>query len=120
MLTVKELQAIGGITLNNDALDEAKHLYTGFMVSIKAYEIIKKVEEVNDDMLYVLASSLSSEAIGFSYLGLDSYIGLWIDDDYVYIDISINIKSYDLAVAFARLNNQLAIYDVYENTTIYI
>lgn len=41
----------------------------------------------------------------------DHYIGTWYDGEYSYIDISVAFSNYDQAMTFARLNNQLAIFE---------
>lgn len=48
------------------------------------------------------------------------YIGLWLDNNIMYIDISINIIDKVEALEFAKYNKQLAIYDIINNDSIYL
>ena len=44
-------------------------------------------------------------------LSPDRYIGLWLDDDTLYVDRSINLRSRNAAIDIAKLTNQKAIYN---------
>lgn len=48
------------------------------------------------------------------------YIGLWLDNNIMYIDISINIQDKTEALEFGKYNKQLAIYDIVNNDSIYL
>ena len=48
------------------------------------------------------------------------YIGLWLDNNIMYIDISINIIDKGEALEFGKRNKQLAIYDLVNNDSIYL
>ena len=48
------------------------------------------------------------------------YIGLWLDSDVMYVDVSIHIIDYLEALEVARNNEQLAIYDLKNNDSIYL
>ena len=48
------------------------------------------------------------------------YIGLWLDNNKMYIDISINIIDKVEALEFGKKNKQLAIYDIVNNDSIYL
>lgn len=50
----------------------------------------------------------------------DVYLGGWLDEGYGYLDVSINIQNLDEALALAKKNHQLAIYDVVTGESIYI
>lgn len=86
----------------------------GFMVSIKGQEVkVNKndIEEIKKEI------EKKREFIG-NKKGL--YIGLWLDSDIMYIDISIHIIDYLEALEVARDNDQLAIYDLQKNDSIYL
>jgi hypothetical protein len=46
------------------------------------------------------------------------YFGGWLDDNTLYLDTSVNIEDLDEAMKLGRANNQLAIYDVKNQTSI--
>jgi hypothetical protein len=46
------------------------------------------------------------------------YFGAWLDDNTLYLDTSVNIENLDEAMKLGRDNNQLAIYDVKNQTSI--
>ena len=48
------------------------------------------------------------------------YIGLWLEDNIMFIDISIHIVNYLRALRVARNNEQKAIYDLQKNDSIYL
>lgn len=47
------------------------------------------------------------------------YLGMWIHNDVVYVDVSRWVRSYDKALSYARANNQKAFYDVTKGQVIY-
>lgn len=86
----------------------------GFMVSIKGQEVKtdkNNIEEIKKEI------EKKKEFIE-NKKGL--YIGLWLDSDIMYIDISIHIIDYMEALEVARNNDQLAIYDLKNNDSIYL
>lgn len=92
----------GGITLDAKTLEDA-NLKSGYMVSLAGYEIITTVNELTTNAL--LAHARMAHALG-------GFVGLWLDTDKLYIDISINEKDRQKALKTGKFNNQLAIYDV--------
>lgn len=92
----------GGITLDTRTLENA-NLKTGYMVSLSGYEIITTIDNLTINTL--LAHAKIAHALG-------GYVGLWLDNDNLYIDISLNIKSLRKSLRVAKLHNQLAIYDI--------
>ena len=86
----------------------------GYMVSIKGQEV-----KVNKNDIKGIKREIDKkrEFIG-NKKGL--YIGLWLDSDIMYIDVSIHIIDYLEALEIARNNEQLAIYDLKNNDSIYL
>ena len=48
------------------------------------------------------------------------YIGLWLEGDIMFVDVSIHIVDYLRALEVGRFNKQLAIYDLKNNDSIYL
>lgn len=97
----KETRKNGGSSTNMNGDNPS----TGYMVSIKDclivaldkfnHKMIKKVAKQNKDLLKQ-----------------NGFIGTWVDNGKVYIDISKNIKSRTQAVNEGIKNNQLGIFDL--------
>lgn len=86
----------------------------GFMVSIKGQEV--KTDKNNTEEIKKEIEK-KREFIG-NKKGL--YIGLWLDNDIMYIDVSIHIIDYIEALEVARNNDQLAIFDLKKKDSIYL
>lgn len=86
----------------------------GFMVSIKGQEV-----KVNKNDIKEIKKEIEKkrEFIG-NKKGL--YIGLWLDNDIMYVDVSIHIIDYLEALEVARNNDQLAIFDLKKKDSIYL
>lgn len=87
----------------------------GFQVSIKDIKKLdlttateKQIKKAFDRAFY------SAEALGCGY------VGTWIDNNILYIDISIKINKLDDAITAGKNNKQLAIYDWAKLDSIYI
>lgn len=97
-----------GLTLTSEG--EIASLKDGFMVSLYGYEKVIK------DIKYLELAQVKS------YLKkakkLDAFVGFWIDDEQVYLDISVNIGDKKEALRTARENKQLAIFDCLNVETI--
>lgn len=109
---IKRIVKNGGATLTRE-LKKAE-LTSGFMVSLEGAEsqvkgndynaIIKAIEEKQD----IIKDNDNL------------YIGLWLDNDIMYVDISINIMDKAEALLFAKYNKQLAIFDLINGDSIYL
>lgn len=86
----------------------------GFMVSLEGTETQTK----GDD--YQAIKKAIEEKQEIIKDNNDLYIGLWLDNNIMYIDISINIQDKTEALEFAKYNKQLAIYDIINNNSIYL
>lgn len=101
-----------GATLDKDYNNFSSSV--GYMVSIKGQEVkVNKndIEEIKKEI------EKKREFIG-NKKGL--YIGLWLDSDIMYVDVSIHIIDYLEALEVGRNNDQLAIYDLKNNDSIYL
>ena len=86
----------------------------GFMVSIKGQEV-----KVNKNDIQGIKKEIEKkrEFIG-NKKGL--YIGLWLDNDIMFVDVSIHIVDYLEALEVGRNNDQLAIFDLQKKDSIYL
>lgn len=86
----------------------------GFMVSLEGTEI----QTQGDDYQAIKKAIEEKQKIIKDKNNM--YIGLWLDSNIMYIDISINIIDKVEALEFAKYNKQLAIYDLVNNDSIYL
>lgn len=101
-----------GATLDKDLKDFKKN--EGFMVSLEGQEkkIIKSnIEEIKKEI---------EEKRKFIENKKGLYIGLWLENDYIYTDISIHIEDKTEALETAKKNKQLAIFDLKNNDSLYL
>lgn len=87
----------------------------GFMVSLYGYE---KIYPLNGDYKDLKADILKYQAIIKNYKNI--YIGLWIDKDTIYLDISKHYDSKKRAMQAGINNEQIAIYDIAKNESVYL
>ena len=105
----------GGATWDAD-LQPIKHR-TGYMVSLPKYEVKRKP----DDIVGIVETvERLRRTIKEDLLPGITYVGLWIDDGIVYIDVSIRETSEAGARALGRLGGQKAIYDLQTGDSIRI
>ena len=109
---IKEIIKNGGSTLTKN-LNKAE-LKKGYMVSLEGAE--SKVKSDNYTAI-IKAIEEKQELIKDTS---ELYIGLWVDNGFVYIDISINISDKVEALEFGKKNKQLAIYDVVNDKSLYL
>lgn len=106
---LKAVEMSGGATLkpNGDHLS----INAGYMVSLSGYE--KKISldnlALNELNKYLLLAKKQK-----------AYCGLWIENNCLYLDISIRVENLQLAKSLAIKNKQLAIFDLARLETIYI
>ena len=86
----------------------------GFMVSLKGQEI--KIDKT--DIQGIKKEIEKKREFIKDKKGL--YVGLWLEDDIIYIDVSVHIINYLRALEVARNNDQKAIYDLQKNDSIYL
>lgn len=85
----------------------------GFYVSLKGYE--RKISIID------FTVSALHEYIGrncFTLLRNNHFLGIWIDSQNIYLDISKRIKGYRAAIKLALQNKQKAIYWINAKTSI--
>lgn len=85
----------------------------GYMVAISGHERI--IESVTNEkqLQYIIADYLKDKAI-ILLSGItdnNKFIGTWVNDGKLYLDVSVNVSDRDEAIALAKAGNQLAIWD---------
>ena len=109
---INEIVKNGVSTLTRE-LKQAE-LKKGYMVSLEGCESQTK----SDDYKAIMQAIEDKKAIVKDSKNL--YIGLWVDNGMMYIDISINISDKIEALEFAKKNKQLAIYDLENDKSLYL
>jgi hypothetical protein len=95
--TINSIIRNGGATINSNG--ERVQLKSGYQVS-KCDLLIIPVEELNKFTVKELLSRLASRG---------EYLGLWIDNGFVYVDISCRVATKRNALAMGKELNQISI-----------
>lgn len=98
-----------GITLDSDCQLNNKK---GYCVSIAKYEYITK--NINDVMIKL------DEYLKISQKNKAYNVGVWLDNETFYVDISIIFKDKKKALEFGKKQHQLAIFDNVKNVSLYL
>lgn len=106
----EEILKNGGLTCTAELKNA--NLKSGFVVSIIGYEyqttdINKAIQKAKE------YQSIIQDKKGY-------FIGFWVDNNTIYVDISKQLTSKREAEKTARKNKQLAYYDIKHNKSIYI
>lgn len=109
---IKKIVENKGATLTRE-LQQAE-IKKGYIVSLEGAETQAK----GDD--YQAINQAIKEKQEIIKDNNNMFIGLWLDNNIMYIDISINIIDKMEALEFAKYNKQLAIYDITNNDSIYL
>lgn len=107
---IKTIVSNGGATLDAKAFKDAK-VSNGYMVGIKG-EVLNL-----SDLFYDIKAITTTYML--SYIASEKdFIGYWVNDNKLYIDLSQNILNLDDAKALGKAHNQKAIWDVVNNCEI--
>lgn len=107
---IEEIKENNGGTYNKEL--KSINASQGFIVSLQGYEKKCKTEQEIEKAIIE-----NMEIVR----GLDNaYLGAWIDEGIVYIDISVLVENKEDALELGKVNNQLAIYDIENNDSIYL
>ena len=109
---IMEIIKNGGATLDYNYNNFKSDI--GFMVSLKGQEV--KIDK--NDIQEIKKEIEKKREFIKDKRGL--FIGLWLDNDMMYIDVSVHIVNYLRALEVARNNEQLAIYDLKNSDSIYL
>lgn len=100
----------GGFSFNANFESPTK----GYMVSLVGFEKVIPMENVTPYLLGELFRQYSEQ------LQDGEYVGAWVDDGQLYLDISSNIQDKNEAVKLGNERNQLGIFDLSTFETIYL
>ena len=91
----------GGMTTNLLGITPDR----GYLVGTVGNEMKEALDDFSPSTIVKYLSAHRSQIRG------NNYFGIWIDDGYVYLDISQLVIGYTKALDKGLANNQLAIYD---------
>ena len=109
-MTENQLKTIilrGGANLNKSL--EVVNVSKGYLVSVPSK--FAKVLTIDTDYATML-KAMQDMSTEINVDGLGAYVGLWVDEGKLYIDLSINFNDRQVALNIAREFKQKAIYDV--------
>lgn len=109
-IDIKKIISEGGATLNKHGEDFITS--EGFMVSLFGAEFKTTDEETAKNKIEEYIEKIKTEE------GL--FVGVWLDEGEVYVDLSIYIIDYNEALEVARNNKQKAIFNLKDKTSIYL
>ena len=109
---IKEMIKNGGATL--DVNYNNFNASAGYMVSLDGYEAKTDIDNIEAIKKEIETKKEIAQKIK------GAYIGLWVDNGLMYVDISKHIINYNRALEVARNNKQLAIYDLKNDKSIYL
>ncbi len=109
-IDIKKIIVEGGATLNRYGEDFVSN--KGFMVSVFGAEFKTTDEEIAKSKIREYLEKIQTQE------GL--FVGVWLDEGEVYVDLSIHILDYNEALEVARNNKQKAIFDLKNKTSIYL
>ena len=102
-----EIIARGGASLTKTL--EYATIDSGYLVSVPSK--YAKVLTINDDY-DMMIKSIEDMTNEINVDGLGAYVGLWVNDGKLYIDLSIQFHSKGVAINIGRHFNQKAVWDV--------
>ena len=111
-IKIMEIINNGGATLNKDYNNFSSSV--GYMVSIKGQEV-----QVNKNDIQGIKREIEKKR-EFIQNKKGLYIGLWLEDDIMFVDVSVHIVDYLEALEVGRNNDQKAIFDLKNEESIYL
>ena len=99
-----------GCSMNFDGKEPVK----GYMVSVKGKEQKISVFDFNAGHIDSFIRANLDKLHNRNY-----FVGTWIDNDLVYIDLSLNMPNKDNALIWGKANGQICIWDVEKKVEIY-
>lgn len=80
---------------------------TGFCVALAGFELIVQIDSDMDKILTNYIANNKSKLLNDTY-----YFGAWKNDNKIYLDIIIIVKNLEIALRLAKINKQIAIYNL--------
>lgn len=105
----KEIIKNGGLTLLPTF--EKVNYKKGFMISLSDSELKLNIKDLSIKHLKQYQKLAKDKK---------AYIGFWLDNNTLYLDLSIRFLDKEKALYFGKINNQLAIYDLENQKSIYL
>ena len=112
-MNLKQIKSVVN-TYKGATLDQSLNQATvnsGYMVSLKDHELKTSTKSLTSEVLKEYKKLAKHN---------DAYVGFWLDNEDLYIDVSINIQDRKKAIKIAQENKQLAIYDCRNGVSIYV
>ena len=112
---IQKITLKGGLTLKSN--EKELDALSGFMVSLAGYESKLSLDNVSIEIVndYLQKARKMTKNIKHNV-----YVGFWIDNNILYLDLSIKIDNKQLALSVARKNNQIAIFDLENQISLYL
>lgn len=82
----------------------------GYAVSVSGFETVTQLEGMSARNFVNLANDLVKKVDGLAD-PTTHYVGTWVDDGKLYIDLSVHVEDRDEAIVKAEKAEQLAIWD---------
>ena len=84
---------------------------TGYMVSEEGNEMKFAIPKTLNKFQDIVIQYMLKKSKAFVFESPDEYLGFWIDNNQLYIDISRRFENKQSAIGYGRINNQIAIFD---------
>jgi hypothetical protein len=108
-MNLKKIIKQGGATLNMKTLKGTNHK-DGYMVGVAG--ITRRLDKVkNRKVRMAIKKDIKEMAKDFKDYGKDMHIGLWVNNGWLYIDLSKKVNDFKAAVALGIDKNQKALWD---------
>lgn len=109
-INFKKIIKNGGATIDKHGENIQKN--NGFMVSILGYEYTTKNEQDAQKKVLEYMKIIEKDN--------NLFVGVWLENNIIYVDLSMWFLEKDVALEIGKKNRQLAIYDLKENKSIYL
>jgi hypothetical protein len=100
----------GSYNLNTRELNPKR----GYFVSIKGFEQVSKPNSIGSSVSKFISEN------GFELSKHDRFVGAWLEDGELILDVSVNVLNLDDAKELGNKNDQTAIFDAENQEVIYL
>ena len=91
---------------------------SGYCIALSLFEQITDVN--NNDLDIILSNYIVDHKPMLLNTLPDYYLGCWVNDDKIYLDVVTIVKDLKLAVRLAKIGKQIAIYDLDQQKEIFV